>query len=242
MSFFCSKNIVKSFAGNIAVNNVSINVNKGEIIGLIGANGAGKTTFFNCLTGYYNADSGEIIYNGKKIEKLPAYKICRLGIARTFQIAKPFGELTVFENAIVGAYSKTKNKAIAKNIVEECLEFSGLIDKKDVCASDLNTGDQRRLELARALATKPEFLLLDEVMAGLTPAESLEMVDLIKKIRTSGVTVLMIEHIMTAVMALSDRVYVLDRGQLIAEGVPSEVVQNPLVISSYLGKRGVNNA
>ena len=238
MTFFSALNVSKTFAGNIAVNDVTIEVNKGEIVGLIGANGAGKTTLFNCLTGYYKASSGKIIFKDKTIEKLPAYKICRMGISRTFQIAKPFGELSVLENAMIGAFSKNQNKEKAICIAKKYVEFTGLIDKIYLPAKQLNTGDLRRLELCRALATEPEFLLLDEVMAGLTPAESLEMVELIKKIRTSGITVLMIEHIMTALMALSDRVYVLDRGSLIASGTPTEVVNNPLVIRSYLGKRG----
>lgn len=234
MSFFSVKDVTKSFFGNTAVDHVSIEVEQGEIVGLIGANGAGKTTFFNCLTGYYKADSGEITFRGTPIGRLPAYRICRLGIARTFQIAKPFGDLTVRENVMIGAFPKHKSREEAERIASEKMEFTGLADKAETCARDLNTGDQRRLELARALATEPEFLLLDEVMAGLTPAESAEMVGLIQKIRASGVTILMIEHIMTALMTLSDRVYVLDRGRLIAEGTPEEVVSDPLVIKSYL--------
>lgn len=238
MSFFSAENVTKSFYGNKAVDGVSLKVEKGEIVGLIGANGAGKTTLFNCLSGYYRPDEGRITFKGVAVEKMKSHKICRLGMARTFQIAKPFGDLTVLENVMIGAFSKAESNKDAMEIALEKIEFSGLGGKERISAGDLNTGDQRRLELSRALATNPEFLLLDEVMAGLTPSESVVMTELISKIRDSGVTVLMIEHIMAALMKLSDRVYALDRGKLIAQGTPKEVASNPLVVSTYLGKKG----
>ena len=239
MSFFTAEGVSKSFYGNKAVDNVSLRVEKGEIVGLIGANGAGKTTLFNCLSGYYRPNEGKITFKSTSIEKMKSHKICQLGMARTFQIAKPFGDLSVLENVMIGSYSKLSKKQDAMDFAIKNIEFSGLGGKENVVARDLNTGDQRRLELARALATNPEFLLLDEVMAGLTPSESVVMTELIAKIRDSGITVLMIEHIMTALMKLSDRVYALDRGRVIAEGKPFEVASDPLVVSTYLGKKGM---
>ncbi len=231
-----AKEVCKYFHGNKAVEKVSMTINEGEIVGLIGANGAGKTTFFNCLTGYYKATSGEISFMGKRIEAAKPHVICRMGIGRTFQIAKPFSGLSVLENTVVGAYNKCSSKSDAYKKAKECIEFTGLKDKQAFDAATLNTGEQRRLELARALATAPKLLLLDEVMAGLTPTESAEMVELIRKIRDSGVTILMIEHIMPALMSLSDTVYVLDSGKLICRGTPQEVSADKQVIESYLGK------
>lgn len=230
-----AKNVCKSFSGNKAVDNVSVDIQKGNITGMIGANGAGKTTFFNCISGYYHANSGIITFKDREIQRLPSHKICKLGIARTYQIAKPFGDLRVLDNAAVGAYSRASNKKTAYEIASESICFAGLGDKSSEYAYNLNTGDLRRLELARALATKPSLLLLDEVMAGLTPRESAEMTELIRKINQSGVTILMIEHIMPVVMSLSDTIYVLDRGKLISHGKPEQVASDPKVIESYLG-------
>lgn len=230
------RNIRKAFAGNLAVDDVSLQVEEGSITGLIGANGAGKTTLFNCIAGYYPADGGEIYFEEKKIHHLKAQTLCQLGIARTFQIAKPFGDLSVLENVAVGGYNRAKSKEEAYSYAKESLEFAGLGHKIHSPAYLLNTGEQRKLELARALATKPRLLLLDEVMAGLTPSESVEMVELIRKIHKDGVTILMIEHIMPAVMGLSDKIYVLERGKLIAGGTPKEVASDERVVTSYLGK------
>jgi len=236
MTLLDVKNIKKAFAGNLAVDDVSLQVEEGSITGLIGANGAGKTTLFNCIAGYYPADSGEIHFDGKKIHHLKAQALCKLGLARTFQIAKPFGDLSVLENVVVGGYNHARKKEEAISYAKKSLEFTGLGHKMDAPAYLLNTGEQRKLELARALATRPKLLLLDEVMAGLTPSESVEMVELIRKIHQENVTILMIEHIMPAVMGLSDKIYVLERGKLIAEGTPEEVAADEKVITSYLGK------
>ncbi len=230
-----AKKVTKKFSGLIAVDSVDLDIYKGEIVGLIGPNGAGKTTFFNSITGFYTADYGSVTFDGEVITKKTTYENCKAGMARTFQIVQPFGQLTALENVMVGAFNRLKSYSDAENTAKEMITFVGMEDKMNAIVADLTIGDQRKLEMARALATKPKLLLLDEVMAGLTPTEIEAVVELVQKIRESGVTILMIEHIMAALMKLSDRVVVLDHGKLIAEGTPSEITKNEKVIESYLG-------
>lgn len=227
--------VTKKFAGLTAVDAVDLTINKGEIIGLIGPNGAGKTTFFNSITGFYKCDFGKVEFDGHDITKMTTYRNCKAGMARTFQIVQPFGKLSSLENVMVGAFNQTKNYKEAKKIATDMIKFVEMEDKMYSIVADLTIGDQRKLEMARALATKPKLLLLDEVMAGLTPTEIESVIVLVEKIRQSGITILMIEHIMAALMKLSDRVVVLDHGQKIAEGTPKEISSNERVIESYLG-------
>lgn len=230
-------NLQKKFGGLIAVNDVSMNVNKGEIVGLIGANGAGKTTLFTMISGCVKPTSGTIMFEGNNITGISSHKACALGIGRTYQIVRPFASLTVLENTMVGALLHDSNVAKAREKAEEILKFLGMTARKDVVGKDLNLPELKRMELARALATDPKLLLLDEVMAGLTPTDSAAVIESVRKINDSGVTIIIIEHVMKAVMSLSDRIYVLNQGKLIAQGTPKEVSENPAVISSYLGEK-----
>lgn len=236
MTLLSANRLTKKFLGLVAVKKVDLTINKGEIFGLIGPNGAGKTTLFNMLSGYYRADGGQVLFNGEDVTSLSSHEICKKGLARTFQIVKPFGKLSSLDNVKVGAFNRTKNYAEATEIAEHYLAFVGLEHKKDIRVKELTIGDQRRLEMARALATGPQLLLLDEVMAGLTPTEVSMVMDLVQKVREDGVTVLMIEHIMAALMKLSDRVLVLHHGEKLAEGTPKEIVKNPKVAEAYLGE------
>lgn len=232
------ENVTKKFGGLTAVNDVTMHVNEGEIVGLIGANGAGKTTLFNMIAGAYQVSSGKIIFNGQEIQNLPSHKLAKLGIARTYQIVKPFGNLTMLENTMVGALQKYPRVEKARKKAEEILELVEMSERRDVRGENLNLPEMKRMEVARALATEPKILLLDEVMAGLNPTDSSKVIKLIKKINEeSGITIIIIEHIMKAVMTLSDRIYVLNQGRLIAEGKPEEVSTNPEVIKSYLGEK-----
>lgn len=235
MTLLKVENLVKKFSGLVAVNNVSIELHEGEILGLIGPNGAGKTTLFHTICGYHTPTEGKIIFNGEEIQKYKPEKICKKGIARTFQIVQPFGNLTLLENVIVGAFNTVSKYDEAKKIAEEQLEYIGMAHKMHDRMKDLTFAEQKKVEVARALATKPKILFLDEVMSGLNPTEVNDFIKLVNDIRNKGITIFFIEHLMSAVMELSDRVVVMHLGEKIAEGSPEVVTKNPQVVEAYLG-------
>lgn len=231
-----AENISKRFGGLWAISDLSFSVNPGEIFGIIGPNGAGKSTLFNVLSGVYRQDNGIVKFRGKDLAGITkSHLICRMGIGRTFQLVKPFENITVLDNVMVGAFCRQRKNRPATESALAVLDFVGMLDKKDALGHTLTLADKKRLELARALATGPEVLLLDEVMAGLTSTEIGEAVELIKKIRAQGLTVLVVEHVMQAIMSLSDRVMVLAETRKIMEGTPSEVIHDQRVIKAYLG-------
>ncbi|MBN1320371.1 MAG: ABC transporter ATP-binding protein [Thermoleophilia bacterium] len=231
--------VTRYFGGLAAVSDVDFYVDEGEILGLIGPNGAGKTTLFNLISAALKPKPGKIIFEGKDITPLPAFKICRLGIARTFQTVKVFPHVPVLRNVMVGALFGTGghvSSAEARKQAEEALEFVDMSAYMNLPAGDLTLAQQKRLELARALASQPKLLLLDELMAGLTPTEVTEAMSDVAEVRGRGITVIMIEHVMQAIMKISDRIIVLDYGKKIAEGTPAEMAANPQVIEVYLGE------
>ena len=227
--------ITKTFGGLKSIDNASLYLKQDEILGLIGPNGAGKTTMFNMISGTLPLTSGTITVNGEVISKPTANVMCSKGIGRTYQIVQPFSNLTVIENTMVGAFCHTGNTEVAYNEAMEVLKFLDLDKKANVQGRDLALIDMKRMEVARALATRPTILLLDEVMAGLNPTGREQVMEMIQEIRRKHISIIMIEHIMRAVMGLSHRIYVLSQGQMIAEGTPDEIANNPIVIESYLG-------
>jgi len=233
------QDVTKHFGGLAAVSNVDFHVDQGEILGLIGPNGAGKTTLFNLISAALPISSGEIRFKGNKLNGLKPHKICKMGVSRTFQETKVFGNMPVLQNVLVGAFFGTLNHISGADAVREAnqaLEFVGLSAMSALPTKDLTLVNQKRVEVARALATKPELLLLDELMAGLTSAEVSEAMELVAKIRDTGVTIFMVEHVMKAIMGICERIMALDHGEKIAEGTPQEIAANKKVIEIYLGE------
>jgi len=235
MALLSVQNVTKKFSGLTAVNAVTLEVDEGQIVGVIGPNGAGKTTLFNCIAGALPPTSGSINFAGHEIAGKKPYEICRLGVTRTFQVVKPFASKTVLYNTMVGAFATTNHIREAEQKAMEVLAFLGMEKKKDVFARSLTLPERKQLELARALATEPKLLLLDEVMAGLRPGEVTEMLPVIRKINEAGVTIVIVEHIMQAIMNLSEKIYVISFGKKIAEGAPLDVVADEEVVKAYLG-------
>ena len=238
MAFLQVVDLIKDFGGVVANNHISFDINQGEIIGLLGPNGAGKTTLFNCIVGFHRPNSGKVIFKGKDITGFKPFMTNREGIGRTFQITKVTAGMTVLENVIVGAFCRIDSRNLARIHASEILEFMGLDGIRDYHLNELPIASQKKVGLARALATRPELLMLDEVASGLNPKETEEMVDLIKRIRQEKkITLFLIEHVMEVVMPISQRVIVLDSGEKIAEGLPKEIAKNERVIKAYLGEK-----
>jgi branched-chain amino acid transport system ATP-binding protein len=229
------RHVSKFFGGLSANSDVSFDVAEGMIMGLIGPNGAGKTTLFNCITGYYAPTRGEVVFDGRLMNGLQPDKVCKLGMARTWQKVRPLTNLSVLDNVVVGALCRTNSVHEARRIALDQLHVVRLEHKNATLAGALPIGERKKLEVARVLATRPKLLLLDEVMGGLNPAESDELIELILEVRKAGITEMVIEHDMRAIMRLSDRIVVLNSGEKLAEGTPQEIVDNPQVIEAYLG-------
>jgi branched-chain amino acid transport system ATP-binding protein len=231
------RSVTRRFDGLVANDSIDLDVKRGEILGLIGPNGAGKSTLFNLIAGSYPVSFGSIAFDGHDITALPAAERCRLGIARTYQVPRSFDSMSVVENVTVGAFVRYPGVLAARAKALDVLEYVGLAANADASAADLTPPQKRRLEVARALATEPKLLLLDEVLTGLTPSEAAAGVDLVRKVRESGITVVMVEHVMEVVMPLVDRAVVLHLGKVLTEGLPKDVVRDEKVITAYLGDR-----
>lgn len=237
MSLLEVRGLTKRFGGLVANDGIDLDIEEGQIVGLIGPNGSGKSTFFNCLSGFYPPDAGTVRYRGKDITGWPANEICALGIARTFQLTRVFGNMTALENVMVGAFLRTKVAREATRKAMATLELTGLADRSDLKATELTVPDQKRLELARVLATEPKFLMLDEVMAGLTPKETYESVGLLTEISRLGITLFIVEHVMEVIMPICTKVMVLNYGKKLIEDVPERVVKCEDVVKAYLGEK-----
>jgi branched-chain amino acid transport system ATP-binding protein len=233
------KGVTKKFGGLLALDQVSLKIAEGQVFGLIGPNGAGKSTLFNVISHLASCDQGRIEFRGEEIGNLKPHEICRKGIGRTFQLVKPFGNIPVLKNVTIGAFCRIKDLEEAEQEAVEVLQFLDLHAKRDMLAKNLTIADRKRLELAKALATKPKLLLLDEIMGGLNPREIEEVMRIVQKIRDSGITIFIIEHVMQAIMKLCERVAVLNYGKKIAEGCPEEIGKDKDVIKAYLGEEYV---
>jgi branched-chain amino acid transport system ATP-binding protein len=231
------RGLTKRYGGLLANDSVSLTVNQGEIVGLIGPNGAGKTTLFNCISGTERASSGQALLEGRDIVGMDPEDICKLGLARTFQVVRTFRDMSVLDNVLAGALLRAADVRSARQAALEVIEFCGLAERRDALGASLTIADRKRLEIARALATRPKLLLLDEAMAGLNPRERREAVDLVRRIHSAGTTVLLVEHVMEVIMPISDRVVVLNYGRKLVEDLPERVARNEEVIRAYLGDR-----
>lgn len=236
MTLLRVEHITKRFGGLVAVNDLSLSVEKGEILGLIGPNGAGKTTAFNMISGYYKPNEGEVYFDGKNITGFRPDQVCKLGLARTFQVVKPFPQLSVLDNVMVGAYNRTNDDRVARDKALEIIEFLGMSDMISSLAGSLSVAGRKRLEIAKVFATEPKMILLDEAMAGLRPIETNEIIELVRQISQQNIALLLVEHVMKVIMSLADRIVVIHHGEKIAEGEPEKVVQDQNVIDAYLGE------
>jgi branched-chain amino acid transport system ATP-binding protein len=228
--------VTKAFGGLLAVNRMNLVIEQGKIYGLIGPNGAGKTTLFNIISGFYKPESGEIFFAGENVTHLSSDQLCHKGLVRTFQMPKMFPEMSVIDNVLIGALSRTKRVGLARSEAEEIINFLGMGTKKDTLAGSLRVHELKRLEIAKALATKPRLFLLDETMAGLNAVEQNQMIDLLKKVHDSGVTLFVVEHVMHIVANLCEHIIVMNYGEKIAEGRPQDVLKNEKVVKVYLGE------